>query len=76
MKKRPSAYQSYLLRLWPAGDESQIVWRASLDSPGTGERIGFANLEELFDFLRQQTGVSPAADAGPDETNDNFMITP
>lgn len=72
MKKRPSAYQSYLLRLWPTGDEGQTEWRASLDSPGTGERIGFASLEELFDFLRQQTGVSPAEDAGPDEMIDNF----
>ena len=74
--KRGPAYQSYLLRLWPASDESQTVWRASLDSSRTGERTGFASLGELFDFLLQQTGVSPTAKTDPGETRDNFMITP
>jgi len=47
-------YLSYLLRLWRVGKEN-AVWRASLESPHTGERIGFASLDELFAFLRQQT---------------------
>jgi hypothetical protein len=38
---------SYLLRLWRTNDQ----WRASLENPGTGKRIGFANLEQLFAYL-------------------------
>ncbi len=47
-------YFSYLLRLWRVGTE-KAVWRASLESPLTGERIGFASLDALFAFLLQQT---------------------
>ena len=48
-------YHSYLLRLWPATVQGQIVWRASLENPHTGERLGFADLERLFAFLQDQT---------------------
>lgn len=58
MSKRPSAYQSYLLRMWLAGDKDKMVWRASLESPHSGERTNFATLEELFSFLERQTGQS------------------
>ncbi len=51
-------YLSYLLRLW-CPEESQLAcWRASLEDPHTGERIGFANLEELFAFLMAQVEPS------------------
>ena len=67
-KERPD-YLSYLVRLWRAGaeksslsEEEGVVWRASLHSPQTGERIGFLSLEKLFDFLRRQTGVAPEQD--------------
>ena len=48
-------YLSYLLRLWQTNDQGRTVWRASLESPGTRERLGFANLDELFKFLKTQT---------------------
>jgi hypothetical protein len=48
-------YLSYLLRLWQTSDGAKQVWRASLESPGTGERQGFASLSDLFDFLQAQT---------------------
>jgi hypothetical protein len=48
-------YLSYLLRLWQTSDSGRQVWRASLESPGTGERQGFAGLREMFDFLLAQT---------------------
>jgi hypothetical protein len=48
-------YLSYLLRLWQTSDRGKQVWRASLESPGTGERQGFASLEDLFNFLQAQT---------------------
>jgi hypothetical protein len=54
MTEKPTRYYSYLLRLWQiSSDES--IWRASLQTPGSGERRGFASLRELFDFLEAQT---------------------
>ena len=52
-------YFSFMLRMWRANGEGKAAWRASLESPHTGERVGFASLEELFTFLRQQAGVAP-----------------
>jgi hypothetical protein len=57
-------YLSYLLRLWQARHEDELVWRASLEGARTGEQAGFANLEALFAFLRKQTGT--ALVPGPD----------
>ena len=48
-------YASYLLRLWPTEDQGRVVWRASLESPHSGQRWGFASLDALFAFLRQET---------------------
>jgi hypothetical protein len=59
--KEQPGYLSYLLRLWqvdPIRDRDQLdskVWRGSLESSLSGERMGFANLEELLEFLLQQT---------------------
>ena len=52
-------YHASLLRLWrerPGG-----MWRASLQDAESGERIGFADLERLFAYLRRLT---EAPDAG------------
>jgi len=46
-------YRAYLLRLWRSETLDQ-GWRASLEDPHTGERIGFASLEQLFAFLMEQ----------------------
>jgi hypothetical protein len=46
-------YRSYLLRLWRVGAE-EAAWRASLESPHTGEHFGFASLEDLFAFLETE----------------------
>lgn len=43
-------YCSYLLRLWRS-ETSDLGWRASLEDPRTGERVGFATLEQLFAYL-------------------------
>jgi hypothetical protein len=45
-------YRSYLLRLWCEAPDRR--WRASLEDPQTGKRIGFASLEQLFAFLMEQ----------------------
>jgi hypothetical protein len=55
MVKKQTSYMAYLLRLWRVKEEGKTTWRASLQSPQTRERRGFASLDVLFDFLRQQT---------------------
>jgi hypothetical protein len=51
-------YLSYLLRLWRMKGGA-AAWRGSIESPHTGERMGFGSLDELFAFLREQTGTMP-----------------
>ncbi len=65
-------YLSYLLRLWqesggdlPHGDLP--LWRASLERPQTGERLGFASLVDLFIFLENETRSSPPGSQPPEE---------
>ena len=62
-------YHSYLLRLWSDKLNSQLVWRASLESSSTGEKWGFAELDEMCAFLRQQVEKvsDTATDTGGDE---------
>jgi hypothetical protein len=52
MPSSPPPYLSYLLRLWLAGDNDPTEWRAALIDPLTGERRGFANLEEMTAYLQ------------------------
>ena len=47
---------AYLLRLWQAREGGSVVWRASLESPQTDERQGFASLADLFTFLEHEAG--------------------
>lgn len=47
-------YRAYLLRLWQTTSNAQPVWRASLEDPHTGERLGFATLAQLVAFLEEQ----------------------
>lgn len=47
----PSRNCSFILRLWPADQSESNHWRASVEEPETGKRIGFASLEQLFAFL-------------------------
>jgi hypothetical protein len=53
------AYLAYMLRLWRAGENEKSVWRASVESPYTGERQAFADLETLFAFLQERTRGEP-----------------
>ena len=62
-----SDYLSYLLRLWLARERGRPIWRASLQSPHTGERVSFCTLDELLAFLRRQTGTVP--DSHNDESD-------
>ena len=55
MNSEPNHYYAYLLRLWPgdAGTEGAAGWRATLEDARSGERLGFASLEQLFAHLMQ-----------------------
>lgn len=57
-------YEAYLLRLWRVNSKGKTTWRASVESARTGERQGFASLDDLFHYLRQQTGAAPDSDEG------------
>jgi len=46
-------YLAYLLRIWREG-KGRTPWRASLQSPHTGEQLGFGCVDDLFDFLARQ----------------------
>jgi hypothetical protein len=53
--KENDAYLAYMLRLWQAGENGQSTWRASVESPHTGEHQIFVDLETLFAFLEERT---------------------
>jgi hypothetical protein len=55
-------YLTYLLRLWRMRGEGAAGWRASLAAPGSGERYGFASLDDLFLFLRRETSAGSEKD--------------
>jgi hypothetical protein len=59
MSSEQRGYTSYLLRLWQIRSGGELIWRASLESPHTGERKGFAGLADLFTFLEGE--ISRAA---------------
>lgn len=73
MAKKEIEYLAYLLRLWRAQEKGDTVWRASLQSPQTRERQGFASLDDLFDFLRGQTGVSLDSEEGEQHGHDDQL---
>lgn len=66
-------YLSYLLRLWRVNEE-ETGWRASLESSYTGGRKGFANLDALFDFLRNRTGAISDADNDENKTSSSEEV--
>ena len=45
----------YVVRLWQSDSTDQTTWRASVQNPGTEERHIFADLEEFFAFVEEQT---------------------
>ena len=56
MTTEQQRYFAYMLRLWQVSSDGEPIWRASLESPHSGELRGFANLELLFAFLGEKTG--------------------
>lgn len=55
MNETPKEYRAYLLRIWPVRKMEGVMWHAFIANAHTNESRGFANLDELFDYLRKQT---------------------
>ena len=71
MNSDPNRHFAFLLRLWPENSsaEGAACWRAMLEDGRSGERVGFANLEQLFTHLMQlaeATGKSPSQESHPE----------
>jgi hypothetical protein len=73
MSEKQAPYRSYLLRLWLVVDQGQAVWRASLENPHTGERLGFASLARLFAFLEDQTTAALIGDGEQTKSNESIL---
>lgn len=71
MAERPGGYRSYLLRLWR--EKVDVDWRASLQNVLTGERHVFANLEQLFVFLKGS--LKTEGQPEPQEGGDDDLAT-
>jgi hypothetical protein len=69
MSTEQQHYLAYMLRLWQVSSDGEPIWRTSLESPHTGERHGFADLEKLFAFLEEQTGGQPKREGQPKDIN-------
>ena len=53
-----SEYYSYLLRLWQVPANEEHDWRILLENVQTGEKRGFASLEDFLAYLSQVTAKS------------------
>ncbi len=53
MADQEKPYVSYLLRLWLVQNQTQQVWRCSLENVQTGKRYGFASIEAMYQFLAE-----------------------
>jgi len=62
-------YVAYLIRLWLSDNAGEPVWRGSLEDPHTGNRLGFADLSSLFEYLRRQTESQSSAPGDQEEQN-------
>jgi hypothetical protein len=60
LKKR---YIAYMLRLWQGHSAGRADWQASLEEPHSGKQIGFADLESLLAYLKDQTNKERESDA-------------
>ena len=70
----PPEYISFLLRLWRENGEDGMIWRVSLENSKTGERMGFANLDLLFNYLNRQTQSSYRGSGAPNDDGNQFRI--
>ena len=68
---RLPAYRSKLLRMWLEQPARRLpVWRFSLEDVGTGQRMGFADLDALLLHLLSLMEEHPGARRCPSSTGD------
>ena len=65
--KRRAGYLAFPLRLWRVNVGGALVWRASLQRPGTADQQAFADLDETVAFLQAETGGSGGGEATESE---------
>jgi hypothetical protein len=53
-------YQSYLIRLYRQKKNGPVALRILLENVQTGERLGFASLQALHEYLEQLVQLPPA----------------
>ena len=63
-------YQVWLLRIWQDSGADEAV-RCSLEAPRSGQRRGFATLDDLFNFLVERHGPGQFWDGRDDELTDS-----
>ena len=57
MLDKPPRYRSFLFTFWEErsqNPDASVVWRFSLTDSRTGQRYGFASLEEMIAFLKKE----------------------
>lgn len=58
----PPRYRTYLLTVWEERSQDATpptLWRFSLKDPATGQRRGFASLDEMMAFLSSELAGGP-----------------
>jgi hypothetical protein len=76
MRDEPDDYLAYLLRLWRVRYQGRWQWRASIDSPHTGERRSFGTLAGLLTFLEDKTRQEgPRGAKSTDRTLDGSSVS-
>lgn len=56
-KEKEPLYQVYILRCWQeSGQATPATWRFSLEPVGQSGRRGFADLDQLCNFLKKCYG--------------------
>ena len=48
-------YFSFLLRLWQEKSGTQSAWRASLENPHNGKRLGFSDIHKFLAYIAEIT---------------------
>jgi hypothetical protein len=59
-------YITYIFRCWQEGS----LWRYSLEEPGSGQRHGFAGLDDFVAFLLAQSSPQNSIETAGSDTRD------
>ncbi len=68
----PGDYLAYMLRLWRVRSQGRTIWRASLESAHTGERVMFVDLDTLLAFIADKTRP-PIIEESPQDLGDSAV---